>query len=229
LLFLFNAAATGTSARFSAPAYRIVRIWNCEGRDEINRNLEIFSCDFSLFLIALALVTISRQPIPQREKHVKLLTAVLFSSIALCPCSGAVMYTLGGTSPNSPTGPFAVAFQLTTANFITANTSIPAAGLDSCSTGFEVCDHLDFEPVSVHDNRFSHIEFFTTTTSTLFFFPLGSLAAPGVYHTSFGAGDGTLTVSAAAAVPEPATIALTFGVLAALLALRRFRKPGSAA
>lgn len=151
-------------------------------------------------------------------------TVVLFALTALIPCPGAVIYTLSGTSPNSPTVPFALDFQLTTTNFITANTSVAAAGLDSCNTGFEVCDHVEFQPVSIHDAGFSHIEFFTPTSSTLFFFGLGSFGAPGVYHTVFGAGNGTLTVEQTNGIPEPATIALTFGALAGLLAVRRFRR-----
>ena len=155
----------------------------------------------------------------------KLLLTLFLAFAALCPCSGAVIYTLSGTSPNSPSGPFAVDFAVTTPGFITADTSFMAVGLDSCTTGFEVCDHVEFQPVSIHDPKSAHIEFFTTTTSTLFFFDLGSFSALGPHNTTFGAGEGTLTVAqAGGAVPEPTTIALTFGALTGLLVVRRFRK-----
>lgn len=140
---------------------------------------------------------------------------------ALVPCSGAVIYELTGTSGVQ----FAVSFQLTTPSFITTDTTVPAAGLDVCSTTFEACSSVSFSPISLHDNNFSHIEFFTTTTATLFFFDLGSFTAPGSYNTSFGLGEGTLTVTEIDdVVPEPASVTLMLGGIAGLLAARRYRR-----
>lgn len=154
----------------------------------------------------------------------KLCTTVLFLTLAaLAPCSGAVIYELTGTSGvMSP--PFAVSFEETTASFIVANTTIAAADLDACSTSFEACNQVIFEPVSSHDSGFSSLEFFTTGTSTLFFFDLGSFGAAGVYDTVFGAGTGTLTVTETNVIPEPASATLMLGALAGLIAARRFRK-----
>lgn len=143
------------------------------------------------------------------------------SFLTLLPCEGAVIYQLTGTS-SVVSPPFAVDFEATVPAFIMADTTIPAAGLDSCSTGFESCDGVLFEPVSSHDSGFSSIEFFTTNTSTLFFFDLNSFAAPGVYNTVFGAGSGTLTVTeTTSGVPEPANWMLVLVPVAGLVVLRR--------
>lgn len=143
---------------------------------------------------------------------------------ALIPCSGAVIYQLVGESGQT-LPPFPVTFQLTTPNFISADTNVAAADFDSCTTGFESCNGAFFEPVSHHDTNFSSIEFFTTTTSSLFFFDLGAFGAPGVYQTQFGVGSGTLTVTqTGAAIPEPGAALLVIPALAGMLAARRFRK-----
>jgi hypothetical protein len=152
---------------------------------------------------------------------VKFRSIVLFLALAtVAPCSGAVLYELTGTSSVTGT-PFAVSFAETLPGFILGGITVPAVQLDACSTGFEVCSQVSFEAVSSHDPGFSHVEFSTTTTSTLFFFDLGALGSPGVYNTVFGAGTGTLTVTAV--IPEPGSITLLM-LAAGLLAVRRFAR-----
>ncbi len=151
------------------------------------------------------------------------LTLSLLILATLVPCSGAVTYTLTGES-GAISPPFDVSFEVTTSSFLVSNTTIAATDLDACSTSFEACSQVIFEPVSSHDAGFSSIEFFTTTTSTLFFFDLGSFGAPGTYSTVFGAGTGTLTVTETGVIPEPGSAVLMVGALAGLFAVRRFRK-----
>ena len=125
---------------------------------------------------------------------------LLLALAALVPCSGAVMYQLAGTSAAAGV----VLFEETVPSFILADATIAAGDLDDCQATLEACLQVVFEPVSSHDASYSSIEFFTTTTSTLFFFDPGSFAAPGVYNTVFGAGTGTLTVTdTGTVIPEP--------------------------
>jgi len=151
-----------------------------------------------------------------------LLTVFLVAVASLAPCSGAVVYQLTGTS-GVIAPPFAENFQATTASFIVADTTIPVANLDSCTTGLDACTQIVFEPVSSHDASSSSIEFFTVSGSTLYFFASGVFGGTGVFNTTFGAGSGVLTVTTVAAVPEPATVTFVFGAALGLAALRRFR------
>ena len=143
---------------------------------------------------------------------------------ALAPCSAAVMYQLTGTSSNGSPQPYSVGFTLTEAGFITSSTIVPAAALDLCSTGFESCSGVAFDPISPHDATYTSLEFSTTTASTLFFFDLGALAAPGVYNTVFGAGTGTLTVTETQVIPEPGSVILLLSGASAMIAMRRLRR-----
>jgi hypothetical protein len=124
-----------------------------------------------------------------------------------------------------------VLFQYTASTFITSDTAIPAAGFDFCNASLFVhpasCALVNFFPLGPdspsQDPEIKVLLLQSGSPATLFYYfaPGSDFATPGTMSTPSG-NPATLTITAAAAVPEPAT---WLGVLPAVLGLGvRFRR-----
>jgi hypothetical protein len=141
---------------------------------------------------------------------------------AVCAASRAdVIYDFSGTDALFG---FVQMFRYTSPAFISADTFVPAAALDSCSTGQALpCFGVNFLPSGPDTpQHFPELTFQTknpdnSVGTNFYFFPLGSsFAAYGTLTTFFG-NSGTLTVS-----PEPSSaLGILLGILVLLFARRK--------
>lgn len=156
----------------------------------------------------------ARGAVEQRGHHMgifdRYLAAFSVTAAALCaaPASAAVLYEFSGAAGS---------FSLTSAQYITADTTIAAGDLDSCSsTG--PCLSILFDPQNAGQGLYDRIGFRREAGGPGFwiesyhYFDLGAFGQNGTYASLLGINPATLRVSGTAdptgAVPEPATWAM---------------------
>lgn len=162
----------------------------------------------------------------------------ILAALAAAPAQAAVTYSFAALSSYEFDGEHAVgAWSFTSPDFIAGDTTIPVSELSSCvavpTGGPGTCKAPSFRyfvngPQDFNEVATLHFSSpMTTDTQIYYYFAPGSFEHYGSYQTVlFGADQmGTLTVSQAAAVPEPmsgALLAAGLGVLA--IARRRARR-----
>lgn len=134
--------------------------------------------------------------------------AAVGAALCAAPAPAAVLYEFsidGGT------------FSLTSPQYITVDTFVTAANLDSCTASGVPCEHVRFDVDYYGDETRSVIAFAREFIAggyftTYHYFDFGVFAQNGTYGTVTTYNPATLRVSGAAdpvgAVPEPATWAL---------------------
>jgi hypothetical protein len=146
--------------------------------------------------------------------------AVTALALAASPANAAVRYDFQAFSSfplGEPQDVVTGNFSLTLADFITSSTTVPFAGLSSCSatgsvTGVMLCGEQTLSPVEGF-NDFVGFGFFQPLgfSAVYYYFTPGALSAVGTYDTVlFGQEQaGRLTVSVVGgAVPEPGSWAM---------------------
>ncbi len=154
---------------------------------------------------------------------------VILSLLTAASVHASVIYEFVGTGEpfaELPTEP--VGFQLTVADFINPP-------LDGTTIGFN-CDQLDFNTncAGSPTATFSYqsalgaysaaLTFYASDDAEYgFFFPTGAFGVPGVYDTeAIVSNPGVLTITA---IPESATVLLSFTGLLVVAGISRFRNP----
>lgn len=136
----------------------------------------------------------------------------IVSAIALAsavPAAAIVTYSFNDPASGS--------FTYQTSTYITAQTSVPAASLSSCTTSFGTCGTQTFYPDASAFGAagYTAIGFqtiFSIGTGTRFsYFAAGAFSTPGSYNELLVGRQSVLTVSGQPSVPEPATWALLVG------------------
>jgi len=162
-----------------------------------------------------------------RQKHspaFALILAVLFSFFASVAHAGVVYDFTAESSFFGGTG----SFRYTAPDFITSNTDVPAASLDSCASPAGTCGTMQFFADSSvltggGPDLYDAIGFTVDLSTAFYYFDNGIFSTPGSFATVlFGEQQaGRLTVSESGNVPEPAPLALISIALVALCIARK--------